>query len=128
MDIMKELDDIDPLFLSGDYQEGFRKLWELWEKVPEPKTGTSNAYWAIETGVLFALRSGNLDEARKWAELAPSFKAKRQDMGEVEFLIGKVALALGEINRARENFISAYKKSDGRVFEGEDPKYRALIA
>jgi len=127
MDVMQELDEIDPLFDSGNYQEGFQKLWELWDRIPKPKTETLNAYWTIETGVLFALRSGDLDEAQKCADLAPPFKANRHDVGEVEFLIGKVALARGDLDRARENFTIANKRSEERAFEGEDPKYLKLL-
>jgi hypothetical protein len=55
------------------------------------------------------------------------FAEKRHDLGEVEFLIGKVAFARGEMERAREQFCIANVKSEGRAFEGEDVRYKKLI-
>ena len=55
------------------------------------------------------------------------FAAKRQDMGEVEFLLGKVAFERGEDAKAREHFLVANAKSAGRAFEGKDERYKRLI-
>ena len=127
MDVMSELKEIGALFRGGDFGAGLKKLWDLWIKIPEPKVDTANAYLVIEYGVAFALKAGELDEAQKWAALAPDFAAKRQDRGEVEFLIGKVAFERGEIEIAKENFLIANVKSKGRIFEGEDKKYKKVI-
>lgn len=127
MDVMSELKPIGVLFTAGDFLGGAEKLHELWDKIPEPKTGTLNAYLVIEYGVAFALKAGKLDEAQRWAELAPEFAKVRQDMGEVEFLIGKVAFERGDYETAKRNFMLANIKSEGRSFQGKDPKYKQLI-
>jgi hypothetical protein len=127
MDVMAELRSIGALFTAGDYSSGSEKLRDLWEKIPEPKTATLNSYLIIEYAVAFALKAGELDEARRWAELAPEFSKVRQDMGEVEFLIGKVAFERGDYESAKRNFVVANIKSEGRSFHGKDPKYKNLI-
>jgi hypothetical protein len=127
MDIMSELKEVGVLFRTGDFCTGLKQLWDLWAEIPEPKCDTPNAYLVIEYGVAFSLKSGDLDEAQKWAALAPAFAEKRQDRGEVEFLVGKVAFERGEIEMAREKFFVANIKSKGRIFEGQDKKYKELI-
>jgi hypothetical protein len=82
---------------------------------------------AVEYAVAFALKLGDLEEAWLWANRAPEFKEKRQDRGEVEFLVGKVAYEAGKMDVALEQFKEANRKSKGRIFSGEDPKYAALL-
>ena len=127
MDVMAELRSIGALFTAGDFSSGSVRLRDLWGKVPEPKTATPNSYLIIEYAVTFALKTGNLDEAQRWADLAPEFTKVRQDMGEVEFLIGKVAFERGDYEAAKRNFELANIKSEGRSFQGKDPKYKQLI-
>lgn len=55
------------------------------------------------------------------------FAIKRHDMGEVEFLLGKVAFERGDMKKAREYFVVANIKSEGRAFEAKDERYRQLI-
>lgn len=124
---MSELKEIGALFRAGDFRTGLKILWDLWIQIPEPKIETPNAYLVIEYGVAFALKSRDLDDAKKWAALAPAFAEKRQDRGEVEFLVGKVALERGEIDVAKENFAVSSLKSKGRIFEGEGKKYKKFI-
>ena len=128
MDVMVELREVGEMYKSGDFTNGLKKTREIWERVPEPKNATANAYIILEYAVGFALKLRDPDEAWKWACLAPSFIEKRQDLGEVEFLIGRVAFERGDMETAKANFLIAKRKSRGRIFEGQDPKYKALIA
>jgi len=127
VDVMTELKNVGDCFRMGDLSSGLKKLQLIWEKIPEPKTATANSYLVIEYAVTFALKMRDLDEAKKWAGLAPPFIKKRQDRGEVEFLLGKVAFECGEMDVAKKNLIMANKKSKGRILQGQDPKYRDLI-
>lgn len=127
MDIMSELSPIGELYKNEQFDLGLARLWDLWKRIPEPKVDTPNAYLVIEYGVGFSMKLGKLDEAQKWALLAPDFAVVRQDMGEVEFLIGKVAFERGEYEIAKKNFLVAEVKSEGRAFQGEDKKYVNLI-
>ncbi len=76
----------------------------------------------------FCLKLGDLDGAWRWASQAQAFASKRHDAGEAEFLVGKVAFERGDTEAAKANFLAAKRKSRGRLFQGADPKYRALIA
>lgn len=127
MDVMVELDKFRELYAAKDYRTALDELHRLWDEIPEPKVGTSNAYWVLEYGVACAMKAGDLDEAQEWAALAPGFAQKRHDLGEVEFLIGKVAFERGELEVARQNFLVAKAKSRGRIFQGKDSKYKQLI-
>jgi hypothetical protein len=127
MDVMSELREMGASIQANEFRAVLRKIRDVWMRIPEPKTETSNAYMVLEYGVACSLKLGDLDEAQKWALLAPAFAEKRQDRGEVEFLVGKVAFERGEFAIAKENFIVADSKSEGRIFEGQDKKYRLLI-
>jgi len=127
MDVMLELKSVGECLKANDFSTGLKKLADVWERIPEPKTTTPNAYMVIEYGAAFALKMRDLDEAQKWASLAPRFIEKRRDRGEVEFLMGKVAFERGEFEAAKRHFATANEKSEGRIFHGENPEYKALI-
>lgn len=124
---MAELRPIGVKFSAGDFRAGLTELRSLWSRVPDPKPETPNAYLIVEYGVALALKEGDLQEAQAWADRAPMFAAKRHDMGEVEFLVGKVAFERGDIRKAKEQFTIANAKSEGRAFEAKDERYRLLI-
>ncbi len=126
-DVMQELKPIGEKYAAGDFRGGLSLLHDLWDQVSEPKTTVPSAYLIIEYGVGLALKLKDLNEAWFWANRAPDFKEKRQDRGEVEFLIGKVAYEDGNLELALNQFREAKRKSKGRIFVGEDPKYSALI-
>lgn len=127
MDVMSELREVYDVYNTEDFRSGLQRLRQIWDRIPEPKVDTANAYLILEDGVAFALKCGDLDEAQWWAALAPAFAEKRQDRGEVEFLVGKVAFERGELEAAKESFLISNAKSKGRIFEGEDKKYAQLI-
>lgn len=127
MDIMTEIRIISKMFFSDDAQCGLRRLQELWDRIPDPKTETTNAYLVLEYGVAFSIKCGDLDKAKWWASFATEFASKRKDLGEAEFLIGKVAFARGELDSAKEWFGIANQKSEGKIFAGEDKMYMQLL-
>jgi len=122
MDVMAELRPIGAMYSNGNYRAGLAELASLWLKVPEPKPETVNAYLIVEYGVALALKERDFELAQEWADRAPMFAAKRHDMGEVEFLVGKVAFERGDLRTAREQFTIANAKSEGRAFEAKDER------
>lgn len=127
MDVMAELMRIGAQYSAGDFRGGLRELSALWARVTDQKPETSNAYLIVEYGVALSLKEGDFDLASEWAERVPMFAAKRHDLGEVEFLVGKVAFARGEMDKAKELFRIANTKSEGRIFEAKDAEYRRLL-
>lgn len=127
MDVMSKLKEIGALVRISNYLTALDNLQKLWNEIPEPKVDTPNSYLVLEYAVACSIKVKDLDEAQRWAALAPDFAQKRQDRGEVEFLVGKVAFERGELQVAKENFRVSDAKSRGRIFEGEDPKYKQLI-
>lgn len=127
IDVMAELRDIGRLYKQGALQSGLLKLQELWDSIQEPKTNVANSYLVIEYAVKFSMELGNLDKAWEWAKLAPIYNKNRQDIGEAEFLVGKVAYEKGDINEAKNQFHIANEKSQGKIFHGEDLKYKKLL-
>lgn len=127
MDIMAELQPIGALYTSGNLHEGLERLRLLWTRIPEPKTDTPNAYLIVEYGAALSLKVHDLEQAQDWADHALTFADVRQDIGEAEFLIGKVAFERGEMEKAKSHFLIANYKSEGRIFEAKDAHYKRLI-
>ncbi len=127
MDILKELGPARESYRAGDISSALEMVQALWDRIPEPRTEEGDAYLVIEYAVALALKGGRLDVAQRWASEAPPFAAKRHDLGEVEFLQGKVAFESGDLQLARENFRLAQRKSEGRILEGMAEKYRQLL-
>jgi hypothetical protein len=125
---MRELQPIGELYKAGQYEKGLAEIRRLWDAIPVPKHQDPNSYMVIEYAVALSMKTDELDSAWEWALLGPECIGVRQDLGEAEFLIGKVAYERGDMNAARSNFLLAKDKSRGKIFVGEDRKYRDLIA
>ena len=125
--VMKSLQSPRALYASGHYEQAFSEVRDIWEGLPSNKLEEPNAYMILEYAVAILLRLGRLDDARSWAERSLSFREKRHDLGEAEFLVAKVAYEQGSLDEARQLISAAFKKSNGRILQGEDSKYRALI-
>jgi hypothetical protein len=115
------------LYRAGQRAQCLHEVSELWASLPEPKEQVANSYLLVEYGARLSLDVKEYERAMDWARIALRYNGIRNTKGEGEFLLGKVAFELGDMNTARENFRIANKKSLGRVFQGEDPKYKRLI-
>jgi hypothetical protein len=127
IDVMSELKGPGEMFQRGDFRGGLELIHRLWARMPSPKTISPNAYMVVEYGVALALKAGDHREAQIWAALAPQFSVVREDTGEIEFLVGKVAFECGDLVQAKDQFNVAHRKSRGRAFKAEDPKYLSLL-
>jgi len=110
-------------FHSGKHQESMLLLEEAWELIPEPKGIYSESYHVVEDIIdtLFLLQDFN--KAYEWSTKIFTTGFMRFDTGGKEFISAKAAYELGEFDLAKEFFNFAFKKSEGRCFEDEDPKY-----
>jgi len=127
MDVMKALQPAGELYKTGEFLQALGLVEELWQSIPEPKVAVGNAYNIIEYAVALCMKLNRLDDAWAWASHGPQFNETRKDIGESEFLLGKVAYERGDLVTAKANFQVAKEKSKGRIFQGEDPKYKALL-
>jgi len=126
MDVMQEIVELNATSATDSPQDRLKKLEELWNRIPEPKTEALNAFLVIEKAVAVCLKTNDLEQAWKWSQLTPQFSVIRHDVGEAEFLIGKVSFMRGDTETAKNNFQIANKKSKGKIFQGEDPRFKAL--
>lgn len=118
IDVIHELKEVGRRFQGGDLSGGLVSLHEIWSRLPTPQGSVPNAYLVVEYGVAFSLKLRDFPEAWTWANRAPQFKQARHDLGEVEFLIGKVAYEEGKFDVARDQLFEAKRKSRGRIFQG----------
>ncbi|MCM3170966.1 hypothetical protein [Paenibacillus sp. MER 99-2] len=110
-------------FQNGKQKESIVLLEEAWELIPEPKGIYSESYHLVEDIIdtLFLLQDFN--KAYEWSKKIFITGFMRFDTGTKEFISAKAAFELGKFDLARDFFNFAFKKSEGRCFEDEDPKY-----
>jgi tetratricopeptide (TPR) repeat protein len=127
IDVMEELKLAGQFFRDAQFTEGLSAVRELWGQLPNPRSSIPNAYLVASYGAALAMKCGDLAEAKMWAERGLEFAAARGDIGEAEFLVGKVEFESGRLDEAKAAFLIADRKSRGRAFVGQDPRYRALL-
>ena len=127
MDVMIELKKAGELYRSGDLKASLSVVQATWDELQGSKPEIPNAYLLVEYAVAILLKLNELDRALTWANLAPDFAEKRHDLGEAEFLLGKVYLARGDLIESKRCFITANAKSHGKIFDGERSEYIQLI-
>ena len=120
---MKGLD-----FLGNeDYKMAINTLKEAWELLPQPKIDVDLAYNICGDLVNAHLQSSDFKEALKWAKILQDCDKERIDDGDREFKLGVTLFELGEKDKAKKLLQEADKKSEGVVFEDENPKYKKFI-
>lgn len=113
----------DEEYEQGDFLNSIKTLEEAWHKLPEPKGDYSESYHIVmgisETYLLLK----DYQKAGEWSEILYNCALHRIDSGEREFLSGKIAFESGDLEKAKDFFAIACRKSDGRCFEDVDRKY-----
>lgn len=127
MDVMLKCQEAGGCYKNGDLQGALAIVKDTWDEIPSPKVETPNSYLLVEYAVAICLKGNDLDLALRWAKEAPQFSEKRHQLGEAEFLLGKVHFARGELGECKALFLEAKKKSHGKIFNGENPEYLKLL-
>jgi len=127
IDVMKKIDEIGELYKEGKFEKCVQEVELFWSSLPEPKENIKNSYLLIEYGARICLVLKDYNSAMDWALKSLKYIDIRNKMGESEFLIGMVAFEMNDLEKAKEYFLIAKKKSGGRAFIGEDPRYKNLI-
>lgn len=130
-DLLQEIDHLYNASLKeyhkNNIEENAKYLKTIWEKLPKVKSKLSVSYHIARELVEDFMIIKDYEEAMKWAMETFKCSASRYDYGERELLLGKVAYESGDIDKAKEYFTIADKKSNGRVFEEDDIKYLKII-
>ena len=121
--IQRVIDESNQEFDKKNYDDSIKLLEKAWELLPKPKGEYSESYhialYAIETYLVL----NDVNKAKEWSEIIYQCGLNRIDSGEREFLSGKVAFEAGEFDKAKEYFLIANQKSEGRCFSSENGKY-----
>ncbi|OAX47222.1 hypothetical protein [Paenibacillus sp. AD87] len=117
------VNESNELFQNGKHKESTILLEEAWSLIPEPKGIYSESYHIVKDIVDTCILLKDFNKAYEWSKNIFITGFMRFDTGDKEFISAKAAYALGEFDLAKEFFSFAFKKSEGRCFEGKDPKY-----
>ncbi|NPC92334.1 hypothetical protein HOO54_08885 [Bacillus sp. WMMC1349] len=117
----------DQEYSDGNYAKSIELLEEAWMALPEPRVLYDESYHIVKYIIYTYLFINKPQDAMDWSDLMFICDLERIDNGEREFIIGKIAYELQRFDKAKELFFVANKKSEGRMFEDEDPKYLKLI-
>ena len=112
---------------NKEYNKSIEKLVQAWDLLPDDKYSYDESY-LIVWGILdISIMIKDIDTMNKWVDKIFYADPERVDSGEREMWAGKVAFETGEMEKAKEYFLIAQKKSGGRCFRGQDRKYYNLV-
>ena len=117
-----------PVGTSAVLAEDYASLagWEALGLVPRPLYS-----WAVTTWILTAMAEAYhlmKDHARVKETLMETFRCEGA-IGTpfLHLRLGQAEIALGQKGRGVEELIRAHERGGDAVFEGEDPRYLALV-
>ncbi|WP_342559049.1 hypothetical protein [Metasolibacillus sp. FSL K6-0083] len=104
-------------FNNGNYNDSIVLLEEAWDIIPDPKgIYCEESYHLVKDIISTCFIVNNFKKAKEWADKIFLTGFDRIDSGDKEFIAGKVAFELGDLETAKEFFNIANKKSEGRCF------------
>lgn len=111
------IDKSNEQFKNGNYHDSIVLLEAAWELIPEPKgIYCEESYHLVKDIISTCFIVNDLKKAKEWAEKIFLTGFARIDSGNKEFISGKVAYELGDLETAKEFFSIANNKSEGRCF------------
>lgn len=114
-------------FEKKEYDSCIKNLKTAWELLPDEKIKWNESYLIADYLAAVYVLEKKFDDALNWSTILQKCDLERGDFGEREFALGKVYYEMQDLEKAKEQFIIAMKKSEGRMFEGEDKKYIDLV-
>ncbi|TKI59748.1 hypothetical protein FC756_20450 [Lysinibacillus mangiferihumi] len=104
-------------FNNGQYEDSIVLLEKAWDIIPNPKgIYCEESYHLVKDIIATCFMVNDLIKAKEWAEKIFLTGFARIDSGDKEFIAGKVAFELGDLESAKEFFSIANNKSEGRCF------------
>lgn len=115
-------DDVE----NGLYEASIEKYEEALGLVPQPLYA-----WAVTTWILTAIAEARYLQ-KDWARVKETVMEAFRCEGAIgnPFLhlrLGQAEIALGSKGRGVEELIRAHERGGDDVFDGEDPKYLAMV-
>ena len=114
---------IEEYYEKEEFETIVPLLDEVWSAIPEPKESYSDSFHIADYIIHIALKLSDYEKATKWADIILICAPQRCGYGEREQIVGATAYESGDMKKALEYFKIANEKSDGRIFNGRDPKY-----
>lgn len=112
-----KLIDCNKNFEKGDYNRCILLLEEAWDLIPDPKgIYSEESYHLVKDIIHISLKINDYNKAKEWVENIFLTGFDRIDSGDKEFISGRVAFELGDLETAKEFFRIANDKSEGRCF------------
>ncbi|WP_025144871.1 hypothetical protein [Pedobacter jeongneungensis] len=132
IEIQAEFDSLFELnehyFEAGKYDKCIEIHEQAWSLFPHPKYDYLEEGYALLQGLVYLnLKVGKIMESEKWARQLYLFDQSSL-LGTTEFALGQVYYEMERMDEAKEQLAIAMLKSEGRIFENEDPKYLTLLA
>lgn len=125
--ITKLCEEGESLFEARRYDEACAKYLKALDLVPEPKDRWSAALWIYTALADSRFEERKFEEALRWA-IESKKAAGGLENPFVWFLAGKCDFELGNLKEAANELMTAYVLDGDRIFEGQDPKYRAYLS
>jgi tetratricopeptide (TPR) repeat protein len=127
IDIQKKIDNlIDEAyeyFQKGNTKESFSNYNKAFDLILEPKNQYGESFNIIKYLLDDYITIKDKDKAYEKIKDLEKYYGLRYDAGELELIKGKTFFEFEDYNEALQYFDIAFKKSKGREFQDEDPKY-----
>jgi tetratricopeptide (TPR) repeat protein len=127
IDIQKKIDNlIDEAyeyFQKGNTKESFSNYNKAFDLILEPKNKYGESFNIIKYLLDDYITIKDKDKAYEKIKDLEKYYGLRYDAGELELIKGKTFFEFEDYNEALQYFDIAFKKSKGREFQDEDPKY-----
>lgn len=115
------------VFSLEEPQPGLSILLEAWELLPFQKYTWDEGYQLSNYIIHVYFRTGDYKNAHKWQDTFIQCDNANRNRGESEFMAGKIAYEMNNLEVAKNYFSIANTKSEGRCFYEEDKKYKKLL-
>ena len=115
------------LLNSHNFSEELSLLLECWALIPGDKYSYDESYLVAWRVVQLAIETKNIPLMNEWKKHIALADPERADSGHREMLLGKIAYMNNNLQEAKELFLIADKKSEGRCFKPSDSKYRDFM-
>lgn len=115
------------VFSLDDPQPCLSILLEAWNLLPFQKHTWEEGCQLSNYIIHVYFRTGDYKNALKWQDTFIQCDNANRNQGVSEFMAGKIAYELNNMEVAKSYFSIANTKSEGRCFYDEDEKYKKLL-